>query len=96
MEEESGDTGKSDNYRQKLFELSDTTGTMSDPIFNKGPDPDPGDDPARPGVEDELQDLIGRAEEHRSDPDEDDPDLGCGGKLPPDHPDADLLDDLDL
>lgn len=55
------------------------------------------DDPADPGVEDELQDLLGRVDEtsaKRSDSGE--PDLGCGGKLPPDHPDADLLDDLDL
>lgn len=94
MEDESGKQGKSDNGRQKLFKLGDTSGKMSDLIFNEGPDPD--DDPARDGVEDELQDLIGRAEERRSDPDKDDPDLGCGGKLPPDHPDADLLDDLDL
>ena len=96
MKEQSGKQGKSDTGRQKLFKLSDTTGKMSDLIFNEWPDPDPDDDPARPGVEDELQDLIGRAEERRSDPDKDDPDLGCGGKLPPDHPDADLLDDLDL
>ncbi len=95
MKEGSRKQGKSDNGRQKSSEYRDTTGKMSDPIFNEGPDPDPDDDPARPGVEDELQDLIGRAE-NRQDPTDKDLDLGLGGKLPPDHPDADLLDDLDL
>lgn len=56
------------------------------------------DDPARPGVEDELQDLVGRVPDRRDkgDDSEDDLDVGLGGKLPPDHPDADLIDDLDL
>jgi hypothetical protein len=61
-----------------------------------GPEPDPDDDPAYAGVEDELQDLVGRAEERRPEPDEVEPDVTWGGKLPADHPDADLLDDLDL
>jgi hypothetical protein len=96
LEEESRSQGKSDNGRQKFFEYRDTTGKMSDPIFNDGPDPDPDDDPARPGVEDELQDLIGRAEERRPEPGEDALDVSWGGKLPPHHPDANVLDDLDL
>ena len=73
---------------------------MTDPFFSEGPDLDPDDDPARAGVEDELQDLIGRAEERRPEAaeneGEDELDVSCGGKLPPDHPDADMLDDLDL
>ncbi len=76
---------------------------MTDQFFTEGPDPDLDDDPARPGVDDELQDLIGRAEESRPDPDDeagdqvgDELDVSCDGKLPADHPDADMLDDLDL
>ena len=66
---------------------------MNEPHFCRETEPEPEDDPARPGVEDELQDLIGRVERRRQ---EDELDLGCGGKLPANHPDADLLDDLDL
>ncbi|MCB0857339.1 MAG: hypothetical protein KDB57_04360 [Solirubrobacterales bacterium] len=69
---------------------------MSESNGMNGSDPDPDDDPANPGVEDELQDLVGRAEERRADPDEEEADVSWGGKLPADHPDADLLDDLDL
>jgi len=53
------------------------------------------DDPADPGVEDELQDLIGRVGDRPEDEPGDD-DTSCGAKLPPDHPDADVFDDLDL
>ena len=61
-------------------------------------DPQPDrDDPANPGVEDELQDLVGGVKKRRRDESNDEEfDVGCGGKLPADHPDADLLDDLDL
>lgn len=56
------------------------------------------DDPADPGVEGELQDLLGRADDSRvkHGTDTGEADSGCGGKLPPDHPDADVFDDLDL
>jgi len=57
-------------------------------------------DPAESGVEDELQDLVGPVCDRSGDRDrhreDDELDLSCGGKLPPDHPDADLFDDLDL
>lgn len=59
-------------------------------------EPDPDDDPAKAGVEDELQDLVGSARRRRDDDDDQGLDLSMGGKLPPDHPDADLIDDLDL
>lgn len=62
--------------------------------MNSNVDPEP-DDPADAGVEDELQDLIGRVRDRQED-DEDELDFSLGGKLPPDHPDADVLDDLDL
>ena len=59
--------------------------------------PDPDDDPAVAGVEDELQDLVGSVRRHRDDDDDDQElDFSMGGKLPPDHPDADVFDDLDL
>lgn len=59
--------------------------------------PDPDEDPAESGVEDELQDLVGSVRERRNEDEEpDDLDFSCGGKLPPDHPDADVFDDLDL
>ena len=58
--------------------------------------PDPEEDPAEAGVEDELQDLVGSVRRRRDDDDDDGLDFSMGGKLPPDHPDADLLDDLDL
>ena len=56
------------------------------------------DDPADPGVEDELQDLLGRVDDSRAknETNTGEPDSSCGGKLPPDHPDADVFDDLDL
>ena len=60
-------------------------------------DTDPDDDPAKAGVEDELQDLDGSVRKRRDRQDEDeDLDFSTGGKLPPDHPDADIFDDLDL
>ena len=59
--------------------------------------PDPDDDPAVTGVEDELQDLVGRVRDRRDDgEDAEELDFSLDGKLPPDHPEADLLDDLDL
>ena len=59
--------------------------------------PDPEEDPAETGVQDELQDLVGSARKRRARQEEDeDVDFSMGGKLPADHPDADLLDDLDL
>lgn len=60
-----------------------------------GPDPE---EPANPGVEDEIQDLVGRVRDRRDDDDEpeEELDFSLGGKLPPDHPDADIFDDLDL
>lgn len=64
-------------------------------IVTGGPDPE--EDPAEPGVKDELQDLVGSIRRRRDDDDDDQElDFSMGGKLPPDHPDADLLDDLDL
>ena len=56
------------------------------------------DDPADPGVEDELQDLLGRVCDSREKcgTDTGEADSSCGGKLPPDHPNADVFDDLDL
>ena len=60
------------------------------------PDPDPDEDPVHPGVVDDLQDLLGSVRKRRpTDPDSEvseDED----GHLPPDHPDADIYDDLDL
>ena len=59
--------------------------------------PDPDEDPAESGVVDDLQDLVGSVRDHRGNEDEDrELDFSCGGKLPPDHPDADVFDDLDL
>jgi len=59
--------------------------------------PDPEDDPAEAGVEDELQDLADSDRKCRNRQGEDeDLDFSLGGKLPPNHPDADLIDDLDL
>ena len=55
---------------------------MNYPIISHGLDSDPDDDPANAGVEDELQDLIGRAEERRADPDEEEAGVSWGGKLP--------------
>lgn len=57
--------------------------------------PDP-EDPQNPGVKDELQDLLGwvkpcRRPDREFEAEEDD-----DGHLPPDHPDADIYDDLDL
>lgn len=65
---------------------------------DRSPQSDPfSDDPAGPGVDDELQDLVGRADERRrSGKEGNHSEAGCGGKLPPDDPNADLLDDLDL
>lgn len=57
---------------------------------------EPDDDPANSGVEDEFQDLVGRVREKQGETVDAEPDVSCGSKLPPDHPDADLLDDLDL
>lgn len=56
------------------------------------------DDPADPGVRDELQDLLGRVDDSsdKSGTDTGEAGSSCGGKLPPDHPDADVFDDLDL
>lgn len=56
------------------------------------------DDPEDHGVEDELQDLLGWVHDSRAKPETDtgEPNTGCGEKLPPDHPDADVFDDLDL
>ena len=58
-----------------------------------GPDPE---DPQNSGVKDELQDLLGwvkrrcpRDSDLEAEEDE-------HGHLPPDHPDADIYDDLDL
>ncbi|MCB0861728.1 MAG: hypothetical protein KDB66_00770 [Solirubrobacterales bacterium] len=59
-------------------------------------EPDPDDDPAKAGVEDELQDLVGLVRRRRDDVDAEELDFSMGGKLPPDHPDADVFDDLDL
>lgn len=60
-----------------------------------GPDPD--DDPSEAGIEDELQDLVGSIRRRiDDDDDEQELDFSIGGKLPPDHPDADVFDDLDL
>lgn len=60
-----------------------------------GPDPD--DDPSEAGIEDELQDLVGSIRRRIDDgDDEQELDFSIGGKLPPDHPDADVFDDLDL
>ena len=59
--------------------------------------PDPEEDPAETGVQDELQDLVGSARKRRARQEEDeDVDFSMGGKLSPDHPDADVFDDLDL
>ena len=82
--------------RQLRAGNSDTASQMTSWTYENEPCPDPDDDPANPGVEDELQDLIGRAEERKSESNEDELDFSCGGKLPPDHPDADIYDDLDL
>ncbi len=63
-------------------------------IVNGGSD-DEG--PGEAEVEDELQDLVGRVRDRREDGDDDgELDFSLGGKLPPDHPDADVFDDLDL
>ena len=59
-------------------------------------EPDPDDDPAKAGVEDELQDLVGLVRRRRDDVDAEELDFSMGGQLPPDHPDADVFDDLDL
>ena len=59
-----------------------------------GPDPD--DDPAQAGGDDELQDLLGLVPDCREDDPPEELDFSLGGKLPPNHPDADLIDDLDL
>jgi hypothetical protein len=43
------------------------------------------------------RDSRSRAGEEASNPESDASlDFSCGGKLPPDHPDADIIDDLDL
>lgn len=55
------------------------------------------EDPVKAEVEDDLQDLVGTVRKRRDRRDEDEElDFSMGGKLPPDHPDADIFDDLDL
>lgn len=66
---------------------------MKEPAVTLRPDPD--EDPAKVGVDDELQDLVGSVPEKADEGDEE-LDFSWGGKLPPDHPDADVFDDLDL
>lgn len=59
--------------------------------------PDAYEDPSEDGIEDELQDLVGSIRRRIDDgDDEQELDFSIGGKLPPDHPDADVFDDLDL
>ena len=57
--------------------------------------PDP-EDPQDSGVKDELQDLIGSVKRHRPPDCDREAEKDEDGHLPPDHPDADIYDDLDL
>ncbi len=54
------------------------------------------EDPQEQGVRDELQDLLGSVKRDRTQDRDLEDDKDEDGHLPPDHPDADIYDDLDL